>query len=273
MSAPITLQSREWRLNQFQSLKAELTAGANPAQVLTRLFNGFSAEFTKAEALIKGFNDQVRAFQAAHTERPTTAETTTSIQLTRTGIETIRATIAMREELGTNAPKIALITRAHARELLMARRSEVTPLGCWLTNNADSHNNGYKALNLGSTKSRVEGHTHTSIGIAKFYLHHLALIAFDRADELGWVSAGDKLFQISHLCHNPGCFNGAHLLVEESDRNKDRNTCQGHEILEYSGVGPLRYNPCRHGGPRGELHKCILPTRHIQQPGNYGNEN
>lgn len=191
----------------------------------------------------------------------------------RTSIEAGRADQAMRIPFGARYDQVSLITTGHAREILIAKRTEITTgLECWLAGGEPSHDNGYKAVNLSNTSSREDGHTNEKIGIKKMYLHHLALVADDRRDELSWCTQANNIFQVSHLCHNGGCFNPRHLLVEESERNKARNSCQGHEIIEYSGWGPMRYNPCPHGGERREYVKCILPTRFIDEPGNYKNE-
>lgn len=178
----------------------------------------------------------------------------------------------MRIPFGARHEEIDLITTDHARELLMAKRTEVTTgTACWIAAGEQAHENGYKAVNLANTYSRVPGHIQQKIGIKKLYLHQLALIASNRRDELLWCTQANKLFQVSHLCHNSGCFNPEHLIVEESDRNKARNTCQGHEIIEYSGLGAMRYHPCAHGGERNEYLRCILPVRAIEEPGSYKN--
>jgi hypothetical protein len=179
----------------------------------------------------------------------------------------------MTMPLGTNAAAYSLITQKHAQDLLLARRSEITKsTGCWITNNADSHENGYKSMNLQNTNTQMEDKV-GKIGLKKAYLHCIALIADGREESLSWCTKGGGTFQVSHLCHNPGCFNPAHLLVEEQWLNKARNTCQGREIIRYSGDGPLRYNPCNHGGPGRVNVMCILPERDITEPGRFVNEN
>jgi hypothetical protein len=146
-------------------------------------------------------------------------------------------------------------------------------MGCWVAGNEPAHDNGYKAVNLANTKSLAEGKTDMKIGLRKVYLHHLALIADGRRDKLEWCTQANSIFQVSHLCHNGGCFNPQHLEVEESQRNRSRNSCQGHEAIEYSGKGFLKYHPCPHAGAIGQYPKCILPVRHITEPGSYRNEN
>ena len=190
----------------------------------------------------------------------------------RTAVEAQRADAAMRISFGARHQSTELITMHHAREIILSKRTAQAPeLGCWVASNEPAHDNGYKAVNLANTKSRVEGRTQETIGIRKMYLHHLALIAADRRDELSWCTQANNIFQVSHLCHNGGCFNPDHLQVEETATNKARNSCQGHVILEYSGLGPLRYHPCCHGGERNTLRQCILPTRYIHAPGRYIN--
>jgi hypothetical protein len=192
--------------------------------------------------------------------------------LLRTGIEAQRAAEAARIPFGTNYAAAGLITQAHARELIEARRTAITSsLGCWEADTVPVHQNGYKGINLAHTKSRVRGRTTENIGLPKLYMHHLALIADGRRDELSRCTQANSIFQVSHLCHNGGCFNPAHLRVEEAARNRARNSCQGHEIVEYSGIGPMRYHPCPHGGESNAYYRCILPRRLIEQPGRYQN--
>lgn len=193
----------------------------------------------------------------------------------RSGVDAGREAEGSRIPVGVNYQQAQLISQDHAQALIMARRTEITTeLKCWICGNEPAHENGYKVVNLLNTNTQVGGHPpNTKIGIKKMYMHHLALIADGRVNELGWCTQASKKFQVSHLCHNGGCVNPGHLMVEESTLNKDRNSCQEHEIIEYSGWGPMRYNPCRHGGERNVYKKCILPTRHITEPGNYGNNN
>ena len=139
-----------------------------------------------------------------------------------------------------------------------------------MSSSVAAHPNGYKQGNLENTLSQAAGHTGERIGIKKMYLHQLALIADGRIDELGWCTQASGKFQVSHLCHNGGCHNPRHLVVEESDRNKARNSCQGHEVIDYSGIGPMRYNPCDHGGFKNMYRRCILPTRAITESGYHG---
>lgn len=118
-------------------------------------------------------------------QRPQTAETTTTVGFLRTSVEAGRVAVAMQLPFGTNIQQIGLITRDHARELLMARRTEITSATrCWIAGGEPAHENGYKAVNLANTYSKADGHTQEKIGVRKMYLYHLALIADDRRDEL-----------------------------------------------------------------------------------------
>jgi hypothetical protein len=70
-----------------------------------------------------------------------------------------------------------------------------------------------------NTKSRVQGSTHVNIGAKKVYLHHLALISSGRVNELAWINQLSDKYEVSHLCHQNGCFNpdhpGGRGVVEE----------------------------------------------------------
>jgi hypothetical protein len=190
----------------------------------------------------------------------------------RTDIEAGRVAAAMRIPFGARHDQIALITQDHAREILMARRTEITQATqCWIAGGESAYENGYKAVNLANTYSQVDGRTREKIGIWKMYLHHLALIGADRRDELEWCTQANSVLQVSHFCHNGKFFNPRHLLAEESSKNKTRNPCQGHEIVEYNGLGAMRYHPCTHGGERNAYRRCILPARRIGEPGSYTN--
>lgn len=174
----------------------------------------------------------------------------------------------MRHALSVNAPKHAMITPLHAQQLLLARRTEVTALGCYLSNSVDE--TGRTVLNLENSKSTIPGQTDREIGLKMAYAYHLSLIADGRMDSLLWVTKGTG-FEVSHLCHNKGCFAPQHLIVEEKARNQARNSCMGHEIIQFQS---MRYHPCAHGGRDGkQFHKCVLPTKKFENGGSYVNEN
>lgn len=159
----------------------------------------------------------------------------------------------------------------HARALIN-ERSEIKfhdrELRCWTSKMPADSNETYAFVNLQNTYSRVDDATNEKIGIKKCYLHHLAILGRDDLERLSWCTQANSIFQVSHLCHNPRCFNPDHLIVEESARNIARNMCKGHEIVEFAG---LRYHPCPHG-QNGRHPPCLLPTRRIDRPGIYSNQ-
>jgi hypothetical protein len=58
----------------------------------------------------------------------------------------------------------------------------------------------------------------------EFYLHRLAIIADGRGPQLVHAKRGGT-HEVSHLCHEHGCFNASHLVVEKAEINKRRNGC------------------------------------------------
>lgn len=89
----------------------------------------------------------------------------------------------------------------------------------------------------------------------QIYLHQLTLIADHREDELKAAIDPERDMQVSHLCHEGRCFNPAHLVVEDSNLNKEQNTCQGHYIIKHGGMS---WHPCAHAR-EGVRKRCILP--------------
>lgn len=128
------------------------------------------------------------------------------------------------------------------------------PLGCWISQNAPSHPNGYVKINYRNT--RVDGQP---LGI-QIYLHQLTLIAHNRRGELQAAVDPARDLQVSHLCHEGRCYNPGHLAVEDGDMNKDRNTCQGHFIIKHGGMA---WHPCAHW-TRGVRQRCILPEKVLE---------
>ncbi len=59
--------------------------------------------------------------------------------------------------------------------------------------------------------------------------------------------------QISHLCHNPRCFNADHLITESAKSNRDRNLCNGWKWITCPFDETHSFNPCTHRP------QCILP--------------
>jgi len=89
---------------------------------------------------------------------------------------------------------------------------------CWLamkTKNKKSGTKGYCKIKVGGLKKGGGGR-------AEYYVHHLILILHNRKDELRQLADGK---QVSHLCHNPNCFQPEHLVVEDAAVNLSRNKC------------------------------------------------
>jgi Zinc-binding loop region of homing endonuclease len=137
------------------------------------------------------------------------------------------------------------------------RPPRTTALGCWITNNAPAHPNGYVKVNLRNTyygESKLE---------IQPFLHQLSVVAKGRGSQLPVTANGE--YEISHLCHNGGCFNPEHLVIEPSALNKARNSCKGSHIICVEGV--IEVNPCPHwddrvwyGGRDGPRRCCVLPA-------------
>jgi len=100
-------------------------------------------------------------------------------------------------------------------------------------------------------KGRDEGWPKCKVGgsRAEFYVHHLALIAAGRKDELRGLNNGK---QVSHLCHHRNCFNASHLIVEDGEANRERNKCHGWTWIECPCGCKYSFNPCKHSP------QCIL---------------
>jgi hypothetical protein len=114
--------------------------------------------------------------------------------------------------------------------------AQINSVSCHLSNKAQNRVGGYVKLKLTS-------------GGTEYYLHHLALIAVGRGEEMRTNG-----HQVSHLCHNCNCFNAEHLIVESGEANRDRNKCQGWTWIKCP-HGEL-FNPCHQHTP-----KCILPRQ------------
>jgi hypothetical protein len=131
-------------------------------------------------------------------------------------------------------------------------RGEVNELGCWFSTRSPSHK-GYVKVNLRNT---LNPRTRVPIGVM-VYQHQAAIVA----DGRGWQLTGASV-QVSHLCHNCGCFNPRHLVVEPKELNLLRNSCQGKYVL----VAPDKttIHLCDHWNWQGGNHRhCILPRLEI----------
>ncbi len=132
-----------------------------------------------------------------------------------------------------------------------------TALGCWITSSVPAHPNGYVKVNLRNTY-----YGESKLGIQPF-LHQLSMVAKGHGPHLALTATGD--WEVSHLCHNGGCFNPNHLVIEPAALNKARNICKGRHILRIEGV--MEVDQCPHWddeiwyeGMRGPRKACVLPT-------------
>ncbi|KAK9372074.1 zinc-binding loop region of homing endonuclease-domain-containing protein, partial [Lipomyces chichibuensis] len=139
------------------------------------------------------------------------------------------------------------LTREKANQIVSSRHYRTTDLGCW-EGNSKPDDRGYVHVKLS-----VGGEARTA------RVHQVALVADNRRHEVE-ATLGQSNYDISHLCHNPKCFNPEHLIVESSSNNQRRKICNGQKILVHSGFS---YHPCPHGRVE-KLRKCILPLHHLE---------
>jgi len=91
--------------------------------------------------------------------------------------------------------------------------------GCILAQKATNKSNG-----KGYVKCKVAGSR------KEFYAHHIALVVANRDNELSQVRHLN--YEISHLCHNPRCFNASHLVAESKAVNLSRLSCYYQSLIE-----------------------------------------
>lgn len=115
-------------------------------------------------------------------------------------------------------------------------------ISCWLSQKSTN-----KKGDKGYIKCKLPGATGPNRRKEE-YIHILSIIADGRSTDLCTSK------QVSHLCHNPKCFNPKHLIVESQANNLDRNKCKGWTWIKYPNSGDLTFNPCQHKP------QCILPT-------------
>lgn len=148
--------------------------------------------------------------------------------------------------------------------------NETNDLGCWLSNLVTDRENGYGKKNLSKRNST----TAPGYKVGNIHLHRTAVIAAGRGRQLASATGKWGSHQVSHLCHNKGCFNPDHVVVETTALNnvssyldlithliprQARNTCQG-AIITMTGGGA--FHPCIHGQSE-HYRTCILRTVHL----------
>lgn len=144
-----------------------------------------------------------------------------------------------------------------------------TKLGCWISKLAPAHPNGYIKVNLRNTPYKPQPEQpERKLGIQPF-LHQLAIVGKGQGLRLP-LTTGAGGYEVSHLCHNSGCFNPEHLVVERAALNKARNACRGRAVLEIEST--MRIHPCPHwddaewnNGADGLRMQCVLPVLKISK--------
>jgi hypothetical protein len=108
-------------------------------------------------------------------------------------------------------------------------------LGCRLATHLALHDatKKYRSLPLGRRHMKIDMH------IAAYMIEN---------QELKPTNA----MQVSHLCHQGGCYLNAHLVCETQQQNLDRYKCQGWAHIMCPGCN-LLFNPCQHQP------QCVLP--------------
>lgn len=142
-----------------------------------------------------------------------------------------------------------------ASKIIAERSQQPNSLGC--IEHSLQKNEPYAKVNL------------RNYNLGNQYLHHIALIAAGRRDELKAVIATNQhlkqndanRLQVSHLCHKSHCINHQHLVVETARDNLARNSCKGMSMLQFFIAGEeYVLNVCPHRSPPISKH-CILPLK------------
>jgi hypothetical protein len=136
--------------------------------------------------------------------------------------------------------------------------SKPSSLGCWVQGNVPKHDTGYCQVNMRNT---TMPNSPAKFNIAPF-IHQVAVCAKGEGSLLRLTSrdrdaSRGERYEVSHLCHNPACFNPDHVVVEESGENKARSTCKGHYVIKLWNGATI--DPCVHW-KRGVMRSCILPS-------------
>lgn len=155
------------------------------------------------------------------------------------------------EEISDLDPTWALdFIRRHKNLVLCAGHE----LGCWVSGNANAHDNGYVKMNLRGT---IIPGTSRRFAVQPFG-HQMGIVAGGSGPTLRLTTNGE--FHVSHLCHNTACFNPEHLVVEQAGLNRLRNSCKHSFIIRT--VDGTVIHPCTHW--RGDRRlQCILPRRSL----------
>jgi hypothetical protein len=85
--------------------------------------------------------------------------------------------------------------------------------------------------------------------------HRLAIIAYKSEEEIARLIAGEHA---SHLCHQPTCINGDHLVVEPKSANEGRKECRALGPIIKVTIGGVEYTLPPNGACGCEGKKCIF---------------
>ena len=162
------------------------------------------------------------------------------------------------DEASATVEKLVSVPFLWARAKLEERRIPVShELGCWESAAAAAHNTGYVKVNLRNTPWPTGSGRQGFMEMNPFQ-HQLAIVGKGEAEKLLLTSKGE--YHVSHLCHNPACFNPRHVIVEFEWLNALRNSCKNSYILEFPDGTVV--NPCTHWKHGLQVH-CILPKRKV----------
>jgi len=203
--------------------------------------------------------DRLRALlgPATSATRPDTSDSVVAVRDSVQAALHDQGLLVLETEVSDTLNAIWNMDPIQANQILGQRNSSSNSSGCWLSSNAAAHENGYQKVNLRNTW-RMDGSS--KFGCSPF-LHQVAAVAAGYGGQLLSTAADHSAYQVSHLCHHPGCFNPAHIVVESCELNKARNECAGSYIVHCQ-CGAV-YHPCTHG--QEELHLvCILPRSNGQ---------
>ena len=246
--------TRAERLDLFRDILAKAQT-RDEKTLLTQLFNRLQHEFGKHDEEIQRLRDELAEEKAKRLAlesaiAPSRPDTGSTALGERTTFYAAAAATTSNNPPG-NYPKFTKITPEHAIAIINRQCDAHNQLGCMLSSNRAGHPNGYIKINLTHTK----GSDGEQLGFQP-WLHQIALIASNRLLQLQFTG-GRGGYETSHLCHEGGCFNPDHLVVETAQANKARNSCHGHWIVKHGG---MTWDPCVHGED-GVRKKCILPVK------------
>ncbi len=256
---------------RFKAWTSAMPAESRPfvqtlwADVRTRL-QDLETEVERLEAQKRSLEQTLEYHSSqegsTHTvQRPGTSETVRALRQSR--VEERDAKLALSESEGTvqaikDLPQIWARARLaqyrdQDKEKSLPRRFRSIPAekggSCWAAKQESGHRNGYIKLNLRNTV----GPTGQKIGVSP-WAHQLAAVAAGQGSQLPLTTKGE--YHVSHLCHNAGCINPDHVIIEPAWINEFRKFCAKAWAVRFPDGSFL--DPCRchvDGSPR-----CLIPT-------------